>query len=522
MPCRTLAVVCALLALAAPTSALAQMAIDSLDGPVTQHEIDTYKAFVAMQTPPVNNYGNALAHHGPGQTIDSIALMYQITRDPAILDLCVQWADAALAGRNDPNTGLIAWTGNRELFWPIGANADGTAAPSTNGEQGEVMSHIAFCARVILEDPSVWDRPVTAGDPRGFGVTYKQRAMTYVKECDRTEDTFILKWYLDPEDRWRFPTDMRFNGSTWYGGGFPWNQQSMLSGAIMNLAAGHVVLGDDPARVHHYDAIVQAYFDWWLSLDLSNNQVTFGGMPAYLWHYGADVPTPIEDTGHGAYDLWGAWRVWHADRYTVSDMVMQRLANTVRYGIVMGNLFSLRIDGTNGTQTTLESEYVFMSEWNSDLYKIIAQADLQAAKTNAMLDASILWVKNAWMNGWGGGGSGMGDAGLEIDSGSSGSGGGNGGTADASLEIDGAASSGTGTGVGPTGSSSGTSVSGGSSGPSNAAGGTPGGGSTVAQGCTCSSSGHRTSRSERLIGAGIVMAWLGAVTRRTARRKRRH
>src|SRR3954468_9178216 len=93
---RTLAALCAL-AFGLVTQIRAQMVVDSINGPVTQNEITSYKNWLATQTPIANNTGDALAHHTGAQGIDSIGLMYEISGDPSLLATYVRWADAILA-----------------------------------------------------------------------------------------------------------------------------------------------------------------------------------------------------------------------------------------------------------------------------------------------------------------------------------------------------------------------------------------------------------------------------------------
>ena len=76
------------------------MTIDSLSGPVTANETNSFLTFMQAQTPADNNYGNALAHHqgggehrGPGCHVT-----LRVTGNQQILDVMVTWADHALHG----------------------------------------------------------------------------------------------------------------------------------------------------------------------------------------------------------------------------------------------------------------------------------------------------------------------------------------------------------------------------------------------------------------------------------------
>ena len=107
----------------------------------------------------------------------------------------IRFADAALACRNDPMNGRVMWTGKRELCWPNKTLTAEDAAYS-GSESGDVIAHIAYCAELILRIPALWTNTVPIGDPRGYGATYRARALKYVTEMDRSIDTFIVPWFV--------------------------------------------------------------------------------------------------------------------------------------------------------------------------------------------------------------------------------------------------------------------------------------------------------------------------------------
>jgi len=395
----------------------ASMVIDSLTGPPDQAEIDSFVNFMAGQSPPSNNFNNTMADHTSSQRFDALGLMYEATQDQDILDQFITWADHILAGRNDKSTKLIVWTGNIEPNWPTGVSStDSTqAAPSTQGEQGWVISHMVHCAQCILKTPALWNQTVRVGDPHGYGSTYLARAKTYIQQADFTESTYLMKWFIK-NNEWTFPAQSTgFDGSTWYGLPFPWNQQWMLSGALIRLADCHAILGDNPTLVSQYNAIVQTTIDQWYNHDLVNNQTTLGGQPAMLWHYEDPLAnsgnTAIEDTGHAAFDSWGAWMLLYGtgQTYTWHANQLQDMANTVRYGVdAGGGVFNGRIDGTSGTQSTLQPQFFAWAKWYPQLYTDMANADRNTATTTPTYFAGIMWTKWAISKGWninsGGGG----------------------------------------------------------------------------------------------------------------------
>src|SRR5262249_8889360 len=93
----------------------AQMAVDSFDGPITQHELDSFKSYILTLTPAGDNIGNNWAQGHSGEQTKAMGLMYEITGDTAILDQMIRFCDAVLSERNDlapPPVGQhLIWTG---------------------------------------------------------------------------------------------------------------------------------------------------------------------------------------------------------------------------------------------------------------------------------------------------------------------------------------------------------------------------------------------------------------------------
>jgi len=63
-------------------------------------------------------------------------------------------------------------------------------------ENGDILGHIAYTAKLILESKDLWPKSVPDGDKFKYGTTYKERALHYIKESDRTIDTFMTKWLI--------------------------------------------------------------------------------------------------------------------------------------------------------------------------------------------------------------------------------------------------------------------------------------------------------------------------------------
>src|SRR5581483_11836181 len=138
----------------------AQIVIDSLDGEVTQHEVDTFISLVNSTTIPTsqwNNNGSTTGHNfladgSGGTTLEGINRMYEITGDiPSLssehmqlLNLAIQWSDAWLTHRNDLPLGehRVMWTGKVDPVWP----PDPPPSKYAACEVGETIGIIAYTA----------------------------------------------------------------------------------------------------------------------------------------------------------------------------------------------------------------------------------------------------------------------------------------------------------------------------------------------------------------------------------------
>jgi hypothetical protein len=395
----SLVVVWSVLTLAAAPAA-ADILIEGLSGPVTSNEVVSFKQFMATRTPSGDNIGNDWVYGNSGMDAEAMGMMYEITGDTAILDRMIEFADVALAVRNDPSKGRVIFTGKRELCWP---NKDPGASDAKycGTENGDVIGHLAFAARLILGTPGLGPRTVPTGDPHGFGATYEARARRYVAELDRSIDTFIVPNFVVASDanHYRWPDTAGFGalGSRQQndrGKPIPWNQQTMLNNGFIRLAESHRLLGDDPARVARYDAIVQSSLDWFVS-DLHPG--TSGGHPVYDWGY--SLGRTGEDTGHGAYDAWGVCRA--ADHGTaVNKAVPVGMANTLAFVMYDGGTktYAQRVDGTSGSgapRDYVHTQWMCLCPYltSPDLYTITAATNLSRAKTTPIFAAFIFTNK---------------------------------------------------------------------------------------------------------------------------------
>jgi hypothetical protein len=186
------------LGLTAPSpAARAAFTIDSLTGDITAKEITNFISTMSARTMPSNNWGNAMATHGTEP--EGMARMYEATKNVTILNTNIKWMDNYLVHRNDMPLGehRVMWQGTVAPVWP-------NIAPGTTGsgyagcETGMIAGYLANCARLILETPSIWNNTVPDGNPYGFGMTYKARAVTYLQQADYVNENYMRPWFINP------------------------------------------------------------------------------------------------------------------------------------------------------------------------------------------------------------------------------------------------------------------------------------------------------------------------------------
>ncbi len=386
-----------LLLLFLAVAARAEFLVESTDGPVTPGEIAAFKEDIKAVAFRADNRHNNMVYGNTGKTAEALGLMYEITHDRDILSQFIKTADLMLAGRNDPEKGRILWTGKRELTWPN--DPESTAQYLYAGEEnGDVIGHICYAAKLILDDKSLWNEKLPDG------TTYLDRAKTYVRECDRTIDTYLLPYFVDAKTHlYTSPTSPLFarlgeRAERSIGKRVPWNQQMMLNNGFQRLAECHAVLGDDPLRVANYDAIVKASCEAFLA-SLVHYDVM--GHDCVKWSYAADDKElrHIEDAAHGGYDLLIV-RHYRSARYGIRRESLIPLANTVMYVMNVSQVnktqFATRVDGVSkgNPASSLRATYLPLCEFCPELWPLASKAALKRAKGDPLLTATLLWVKH--------------------------------------------------------------------------------------------------------------------------------
>ncbi|WP_254060896.1 alpha-1,2-mannosidase [Mucilaginibacter sp. L196] len=378
-----------------------KMIIESLSGPVTQNEINAFKAHIQNVDAPSGN-GNVWVFGNGGKSIEACGLMYEVSHDRTILNRMICYCDEMLSRRNDlwpaeKGGQHIIWTGKIEPVWPS-SNPDVTPA-GAGIEQGDEIAHMSYCARLILSDSSLWNEKVDIGDSYQFGATYKELALKYINEGDYVIDNWIISHFIrtNQSNHYYFPgspNTYKANEPA------PWNQAWMLTNALVRLVECHLILNDDMQRISRYDAIIQPNIDWFRANVRPTKSAK--GTLCYTWAYA--LPKGIEDTNHAAYDSEGLWIAYDSGRYKLNFDDLLPFANTycdIVMGTVTNGKFAGRVDGTTGTghgggDNYVRDEYIYLAEFRPDMFMEMANTEINADKiaSSIPITARLLWEKD--------------------------------------------------------------------------------------------------------------------------------
>jgi len=399
--------------LALPAAALASpLVFESPSGPLTLREIAGFKSWAQAFHPDADNQGDAWAFGHSGQALEALGLMYEATGDRDFLDRMIEIAGVGLAERNDLAPAPV---GHRPLWPGISTPAWGNEAPGSAGaghagpETGDAAGKIAYAAYLILKTPGLDGVAVPDGDPGQFGKTYGERARTFVRLLDATEDQFILAWFVrkDDGDRFYYPKDRRYiqalgNERNNAGNAVPWNQQFMIDCGLQRLAQCHELLRDDPARIALYDACVRASLSWMLQSVTSHRDLGGHGV-YYTWSYAADDAKHVEDSVHAGLDLEGLYRCYLSGRYAIvlNRSHLQAFANEVADVMSLGGgRFAGIVDGNAKGGHAVSTDFprpdvLVVLEFRPDVFPAIAQAAMAAKRTagDPTAVSHLLWVK---------------------------------------------------------------------------------------------------------------------------------
>jgi hypothetical protein len=389
------------------SEARASFVIDSLDGDITTNEYNNFLSTVTAFTVSTNNYGNAMADHSSGVNIEGIRRMYEATRNTALLDQYIRFCDVFLSHRNDLPGGehRVMWDGVVEPVWPSVLTTD-TYPGYAGCESGQVAGHIAYCAWLILGNSAIWNATVPDGNPNGYGVTYKQRAQTYVSYVDDSLSRYFTPWFVDATThRIHKPTDSRWSTLAGNQVCTPWNRQMMFVLPYDFSARCHDILNDKPSFLTMYKDVVNQFATWFVTAYPSGGAVYYTaptGQAVAKWYYEVPVNQNIENIGHAQHDVVGLFESYASGFTSVTPAEIQVYADTTQYVINLGSTSSWagNVDGTGTAGASLKPDFIFLSEWNRPLYKMIAQSNITANTLNGSEGCKntgyILYMKH-WM-----------------------------------------------------------------------------------------------------------------------------
>ena len=301
------------------------MKLNSFVGPVLQEEIDMVVHWIDENSRiATSNADNAYVYGVSGSTMEALGLLYEISFKSEILNRFIQYCEGALDCRNNPIDGEVIWTGKRDLVWTL---------PSTGAGQGDIIGHIAYCSKLILSTPSLWDIDVPVGNSQ-YGKTYKEKALKFISECELTTQQYLML-FVDSEKnhRYYFPDHIIFKNPKQP---VPWNQQMMLNNAFHRLAECHELLGDNSTLVDNYHFIVQTSLDWLIEHRICYYYL---GHEVCRWAYAPHLCSigKRENMSHGNYDMWGLFRAFQSKRYNLTADQIKPFINTVTKVMIKGN-----------------------------------------------------------------------------------------------------------------------------------------------------------------------------------------
>jgi len=399
-----------LILLATASSYAASMTIDSLSGPVTQNEINSFITYMQAQSPPQTPWGplggtghNEWADGTSGRDLEAMGEMYEVSSNITILNKMISWSDACVSQRNDlmsTNNGgqRVMWTGLIDKVWCPNWPTDMTDNQYLycGCESEDTIGHMAFCAKLILQTPSIWNTTVPDGNPFGYGTNYFQRATNYLAKCDEANDEYFLKWFIQPGTSLIVaPTNAAWiainenvNAN---------NRQMMFLSGFQRLAEAHEILGDNPSRVAQYDAIVQTNVTVCLNGMKNFDPYTKNGQPVYDWGYYPTSNAPEATEIHAEYDMIGVYRAFNRSKYGLTLSPLIPFANTMVNVIYLGtNTFAGDVDAGSDFQSPIYSGWILPADWNPAEYTVVAGAQFTNGwyHSSEDIDAGILFMKN--------------------------------------------------------------------------------------------------------------------------------
>lgn len=308
-------------------------------GMIDQTEVNNFKDYMktGVNWPTTPLYRNHYMYGTEGKNIDACIQMFELTGDVEFLDFVLTKLDFEFYTRNDQPGGehLVIDDPFGEVadVWPYKqekTDADGNVTGyyySALVEQGEALESFAYAARLIIDNPVLWNEKITTGDKYGYGATYLERALFYLDMCDKTYDVWLSR-FVNSKDKVFY----RHNGTTLYEP-IAFNQAFMACNGLDMMAQCHARLGN-VERAATYDAIVLANLKFFVSKMWMDSTLEEG--KTYIqWRYNAPSKgsSPVEDIGHGSFDAYILYNIYVGGRHNYEDIGMNKLTGTTEKGM---------------------------------------------------------------------------------------------------------------------------------------------------------------------------------------------
>lgn len=374
-------------------------------GMITGDELKRFKGYLfhsnKMKIPagPADLDDNDLVFRESGKALEECIRMFEVTYDLTFLNRAIEFLDAAYYYRNGQPGGLnctIKWSGEKNDVWPLLVKDDDNAANNYYDaavEQGEALARFAYTARLILETPAIWDKRVAANDSYGFGPTYKQRAMTYLKMCDEMYEDWLTR-FIHPGDNvfWRRNKEKLIES-------IAYNQALMACNGLDYMAQCHSLLGNN-AKAAEYDKIVNGN----ISFFKRNARETKSplGSTCLQWTYNYQTGI-IEDLNHASLDANVMYNLYIGGRHPdiMNDLIV-KMSNAVfdmvfAHGKDEQGRYPGRVNGVYDGKYNdgyVRDAFIQLADIRKDWYEKVIEIDKSRYPGNLAMVGRILWNKS--------------------------------------------------------------------------------------------------------------------------------
>lgn len=369
-------------------------------GMLTQQELDAFKGYMIynrdLQVPTTAQYDNTWVFRKLGWGMGACTELFEITYDLAFLNRVIEYADVALYTRNGQPGGdfrIETMTGEPSDVWPSTKESEEKIEGGV--AQGAVLARIAYCARLILQLPSIWDQRVAANDRYFYGTTYKKRAETYLRMCDAMYEDWLTR-FIHPGDQIFYR-----RSSVALIEPVAWNQALMSCDALVFMAQCHDILGNT-AKAAQYDQIVRANLEFFKADSWTIVSPTTGST-CLQWRYSkvADKVKHAEDLNHASLVVNVFYNMYLSKRYSdlVDDMI-GKMANTM-FDIVFcqhaNGIYPGRINGACEGQYMdgyVRASHIPLVDIRKDWYGKVLEMDKGKFAGDLAMVGRALWCKS--------------------------------------------------------------------------------------------------------------------------------